>query len=58
MLENSNGAINMDNPEKLAKYGTQDTRQINVREYRRGNEKGQSRQTGSIGYTRHRTNKC
>jgi hypothetical protein len=28
-----------DNPEKLAKYGTQDTGQINVREYRRGNKK-------------------
>jgi hypothetical protein len=30
---------------------TQDTRQINVREYRRGSEKRQSRQTGNIGYT-------
>jgi hypothetical protein len=29
----------MDNPEKLAKWGTQDTRQINVREYQRGNQK-------------------
>jgi hypothetical protein len=30
ILENSDGAIKIDNPEKLAKYGTQDTRQINV----------------------------
>jgi hypothetical protein len=29
-----------------------------VREYRRGEKKGQSRETGKIGYTRHRTNKC
>ena len=47
-----------DNPDKLAALGTQDTGQINVREYRRGNEKGQSRETGNIGYTRQRTNKC
>jgi hypothetical protein len=32
--------------------------QINDREYRRGNEKGQSRETGKIGYTRQRTNTC
>jgi hypothetical protein len=35
-----------------------DIGQINVREYRRGNAKGQSRETGNIEYTRHRTNKC
>ena len=58
MLENRDGAIQIDNPEKLEKYGTQDTGQINVGEYRMGNEKGQSRETGNIGYTRHRTNKC
>ena len=29
----------MDNPEKLATYGTQDTGQINDREYQRGNKK-------------------
>ena len=29
------GQSNMDNPEKLATYGTQDTGQINVREYGR-----------------------
>ena len=44
-----------DNPEKLAKLGKQDTGQIHVREYRRGNVNGQSRETGNIGYTRHRT---
>jgi hypothetical protein len=37
---------------------SQDTGHIHVREYRRGNEKGQSRETGNIGYTRHRTNTC
>ena len=57
MLENTEGVMQKDNREKLATLGTQDTGQINVREYRRGNEKGQSRETGNIGYTRHRTNK-
>ena len=42
MLENSEGAMEKNNPDKLATQGTQDTAQINVREYRRGNEKGQS----------------
>jgi hypothetical protein len=58
MLENTEGVINKDNPEKLATLGTRDTGQINVREYRRGNKQGQSRETGNIGYTRHRANKC
>ena len=48
----------MDNLETLATLDTQDTGQINFREYRRGNEKGQSRETGNIGYTKHKTNKC
>ena len=39
MLENTDGAINKDNPEKLATQGTQDTGQINLREYRRSNKK-------------------
>ena len=39
MLENTEGAIKKDNPEKLATQGTSDTEQINVREYRRGNKK-------------------
>jgi hypothetical protein len=43
-LENTEGAIKKDNPEKLATEGTQDTGQIYVREYRRGNQKGQSRE--------------
>jgi hypothetical protein len=55
---NTEGVIKKDNPEKLATLVTQDTGQINVREYRRGNKKGQSRETGNIEYTRHRTNKC
>ena len=58
MLENTKGAINKGNREKLATQGTQDTEQTNVREYRRGNTQGQSREIGNIGYTRHRTNKC
>jgi hypothetical protein len=58
MLENTEGVMKRDNPEKLATLGTKDTGQINVREYRRGNEKGQSTETGNIGYKRHRTNKC
>ena len=58
MLENTEGVMKKNNPEKLATLGTQDTGQINVREYRRGNEKGQSRHSGNIGYSRHRKNKC
>ena len=58
MLENTVGVMKKDNPEKLATLGTQDTGQINVREYRRDYKKGQSRETGNIGYTRHRTNTC
>ena len=58
MLENTEGVMKKDNPEKLATLGTQDTGQINVREYRRDYKKGQSRETGDIGYTRHRTNTC
>jgi hypothetical protein len=58
MLENTEGVIKKNNPEELATLGTQDTGQINVREYRRGNKKEQSRGTGNTGYTRHRTNKC
>ena len=52
MLENTEGVMKKDNPEKLATLGTQDTGQINVREYRRDNKKGQSRD--NIGSTRRR----
>ena len=38
MLENTEGAIKMINPEKLATYSTQDTGQLNVREHRRDNQ--------------------
>ena len=58
MLENSEGEMKKENPKKLTKQGTQDTGEINVRENREDNKKGQSRETGHIGYTRHRTNKC
>jgi hypothetical protein len=43
----------MDNPEKLAKFGTQDTRRRQTK--LRAMKNGQSRETGDIGYTRHRT---
>ena len=39
MLENTEGAIKMNKPEKLATQDTQETGQINVREYRSGNKK-------------------
>ena len=52
------GLMKKENPEKLATQVIQETRQINVREHRRGNEKGQSRKSGNIGYTRDNTNKC
>ena len=39
MLENTEGIMKKDNSEKLATLGTQDTGQINVREYPRGNKK-------------------
>ena len=58
MLENTERVMKKDNPDKLATLGTQDTGHIHVREYRRGNEKGQSGETGNIRYTRHRTNTC
>jgi hypothetical protein len=47
-----------DNPEKLETLDTQDTGQLIVREYRRGNEQGQSRETVSIWFIRHMINKC
>ena len=46
----------MDNPEKLTTQGTQDTGQINVREYRRAITNGQSKETDNIGFTRRRRN--
>ena len=58
MLENTEGEMKKENPKKLAKQGTQDTGEINVREYRRGNKKGQTRETGNIEYTKHKINKC
>ena len=47
------GKSRMDNPEKLATFGTQDTgrRQSKLRAIKNG----QSRETDNIGYTRHRT---
>jgi hypothetical protein len=48
----------MDNPETLATLGTQDTERRHVRDNQRAIMNGQSRDTGNIGYTRHRTNTC
>jgi hypothetical protein len=56
MLENTEGVKKKDNPEST--LGAQDTGQIHVREYEGAIKNGQSRETGNIGYTRHRTNKC
>ena len=39
MLENTEGEMKKDNPKKLAKYGTQDRGEINVRENREDNKK-------------------
>jgi hypothetical protein len=48
MLENTEGVMQKDTPEKLTTLGTQDTGQTNVRECRRGNEERQTRETGNI----------
>jgi hypothetical protein len=42
MLDNTKGGMKKDIPEKLATYDTQDTGQINVREYQRGNKNEQT----------------
>ena len=49
MLENTEGAKEKDNPEKLAIQGTQDTGQIYFREYRRGNKKDNSEKLATQG---------
>ena len=48
MLDNTEGAMKKDNPEKLETWGTQDTGQINVRQCRRGNQKWGTQDTGQI----------
>ena len=48
------GQSRMDNPEKLATLGTQDTRQ-RLEKTKGTIKNGQSRETGNIGYTRYRT---
>ena len=58
MLENTEGEMKKRQSRETGKKGTEDTGQINVREYRRGNVKRKSRETGNIRYTRHRTNTC
>jgi hypothetical protein len=44
----------MDNPKKLATWGTQDTGQ-RLEKTEMAIKNGQSKETGNIGYTRHRT---
>ena len=47
----------MDNPETLASLVTQDTGQKTLEKTEGATKNGQSRDTGYIGHTRHRTNK-
>ena len=49
MLENTEGVMKKDNPEKLATLGTQDTGQIHVREYRKGNERDNPEKLATLG---------
>ena len=49
MLENTEGVIEKDNPEKLATLGTQDTGQIHVREYGRDNKKDNPEKLATLG---------
>jgi len=49
MLENTEGAIQKDNPEKLATRGMQDIGQINVREYRRVMKKDNTEKLATLG---------
>ena len=53
--ENRREQSRIHNLETLATLDTQDTRQINVRENQRVMTDGESRYTGNIGYTRHKT---
>ena len=58
MLENTEGVMEKDNPDKLATQVHKTQEKINVREYGRVNEKIKSKETGNIGYTTNKTNKC
>jgi hypothetical protein len=49
MLKNTEGAMKKDNPVKQATYGTQDTGQIHVGEYRRGNKKDNPEKLATYG---------
>ena len=55
MLDNTEGVMKKDNPDKLATQVHKTQEKINVREYGRVNEKIKSRQTGNIGYTTNKT---
>ena len=56
MLQNTDGAKRKGQSRETRNIRY--TGQINVGEYRRGDKKELSRETDSIGYTKHRTNKC
>ena len=58
MLENTEGVMKKDNPDKRAIQVHKTKENIYVREYGRVNEKRKSKVTGNIGYTRDKTNKC
>ena len=49
MLENTEGVMKKDNPEKLATLGTKDSGQINVREYRRVIQKDNPEKLATLG---------
>jgi hypothetical protein len=49
MLENTEGAMKKDNPEKLVTLGTQDTGHIHVRENRRRYEKDNPEKLATYG---------
>ena len=49
MLENTEGVMKKDNSENLATLGTQDTGQINVREYRRGKKRDNPEKLATLG---------
>ena len=53
-LEKNEGQSRMDNPKKLATLSTQDTGQ-RLEKTKGAIKNGQFRDTGNIGYTRHRT---
>ena len=58
MLDNTEGTIEKDIPEKLVTQGAQDTGQISAREYRRGNKKDNLQKQATQGTQDTEQNKC